>query len=143
MATFTIPATHPDDPASKGGQRQPHPATASDGGFATRTGAKHSHRGSHRDQTEARPEIQQPSQHPRVDVPQKQLGKGRACSEEKSREKGETGARGERRGHPWNQLAGQQGAAVGLFVAAHAARGRRTRTTAPPPAPLVTETPPP
>ena len=37
----------------KDGQRQPHPATTSDGGLTTWAGAKHSRNSSHRDQAEA------------------------------------------------------------------------------------------
>jgi hypothetical protein len=82
-----------DDPPGEDGQGQPPPLTAPESGLATRARAKRAYQSAHRHQTKARTEIEQPRQHPRIDIPQKQLGKGGAGAEEKGRQNGEIGTR--------------------------------------------------
>ncbi len=84
-----------DNTTGEDRQPQPRPLTTPQSGLATRTGAKRAGEGSYGDQTKARAEIEQPRQHPRIDVTKKQLGKGCAGAEEKSRQNSEPGTRRE------------------------------------------------
>lgn len=85
-----------DNTTGEDRQRQPRPLTTPQSGLATRIGTKRAGEGSYGDQTKTRAEIEQPRQHPRIDITQKQLGKGCAGAEEKRRQNGEPDTRAER-----------------------------------------------